>query len=101
MFFIRPKWQRTLRGLELTYVHNGVTYTIISYALPRPRQWIAVYDAAGQNVTDEVAQYAGPLRNFHGIPVTPSRLMRRNTALFFHYKDRDVLHVAYDQSVPI
>ncbi len=82
---------------DLSFSLHRVPYRL---RFPRkfgPPSYKRIENEAGEPVTDEVAQFAGPCRNFYGIPTTPHMIGFNFLKIIF--RDEEVKTFSRDQVI--
>lgn len=80
-------------GIEYKFGHK-----LFCVLLPRlkPLPWVqaaAMIDGQWVNKTQEIYYYAGPFKNFYGIPLTPEHIDSSWEKLAFRFENDTVVHV--------
>jgi hypothetical protein len=82
-FLNRNMRQLDKNTYELSYVVQGRLYKMLIKVKRGPRSVIQIIDEEGNDVSDHIYAYMGPMENFHGHKeLTPAHL-GRNTLTFF------------------
>ena len=68
---------------DLSFLLNNIPYRIRFKRQFGPPSYTRIEKKAGKSVTQEVAQFAGPCRNFNGIPTTPRMLGFESLKVFY------------------
>lgn len=90
------KAQRTDDCMFLEYKAGKDTYGLLIPSIKNPRwQGVVAVTKTGQelNVTDEFRYFAGPYRNFHGLPLKPLHINSEYVKVGFVFSQEDVVQV--------
>ena len=68
---------------DLSFFLNNVPYRIRFKRQFGPPSYTRIEKEDGESVTQEVSEFAGPCRNFYGIPTTPSILGFKSLKIFY------------------
>ena len=60
--------------IDLSFLLNNIPYRIRFQRQFGPPSYTRIEKKTGEPVTNDVSQFAGPCRNFYGIPTTPHML---------------------------
>jgi hypothetical protein len=85
---------------EITYDIGNTTYKILTSKTRGPKKIIIAFDETGNDISDIIESYAGPLEDFHGRSYTPNMLgykqitisLSNGDELFFEENKIIVIH---------
>ena len=69
--------------IDFSYLLNNIPYRIRFKRKFGPPAYTRIEKQNGESVTNYVTQFAGPCRNFYGIPTTPRILGFKSLKVFF------------------
>ena len=69
--------------IDLSFLLNNIPYRIRFKRQFGPPSYTRIEKKNGEPVTDNVSRFAGPCRNFYGIPTTPHMLGFESLKVFF------------------
>jgi hypothetical protein len=84
---------------HVSYTLNGKQYVMITQGPRGPSEVDEVFDEHGNNVSNNVLKYLGPLNDFHGTPLTPKDL--GYDRLVFETMDCETLTFTSDQVITL
>ena len=82
---------------DLSFLLNNVSYRIRFKRQFGPPSYTRIEKEDGESVTKEVSEFAGPCRNFYGIPTTPHMLGFESLKVFYRtaevetFSDNDLI----------
>jgi hypothetical protein len=82
---------------DLSFQLHNIPYRIRFPRRLGPARYTRIENSAGEAVTKYVNQFAGPCRNFYGIPTTPRMLGFESLKIFW----RGSKHVIFSEKEPI
>lgn len=100
-----PRGAIISRGtMKLEYKFGKRLYALIVPFPQEVQKWSAVgtpIDGIWTNVTKEVEYFAGPAKDFGGIPIKPEHINENFTVLSFAYSENEVIHVKKGEIIPL
>ena len=82
---------------DLSFQLHNIPYRIRFARRLGPARYTRIENSAGDEVTKYVNQFAGPCRNFYGIPTTPRMLGFESLTIFW----RRSKYVTFSENEPI